>query len=80
MLASLLKSKTASEVSVRIVNTFVAMRKFILANAQVFQRLESVEQRQIVTDGKMNEILNRLNAGEVPSQGFSPIITVSILK
>ena len=69
MLASLLKSKTASEVSVRIVNTFVAMRKFILANAQVFQRLESVEQRQIVTDGKMNEILNRLNAGEVPSQG-----------
>ena len=31
MLASLLKSKTASEVSVRIVNTFVAMRKFILA-------------------------------------------------
>ena len=69
MLASLLKSKTASEVSVRIVNAFVAMRKFILANAQVFQRLESVEQRQIVTDGKVNEILNRLNAGEVPLQG-----------
>ena len=69
MLASLLKSKTASEVSVKIVNTFVAMRKFILANAQVFQRLESVEQRQIVTDGKVNEILNRLNAGEVPLQG-----------
>ena len=69
MLASLLKSKTASDVSVRIVNTFVAMRKFILANVQVFQRLESVEQRQIVTDGKVNEILNRLNAGEVPLQG-----------
>ena len=69
MLASLLKSKTAVEVSVRIVNAFVAMRKFILANAQVFQRLESVEQRQIVTEGKVNKILNCLNAGEVPLQG-----------
>ena len=69
MLASLLKSKTAVEVSVRIINAFVAMRKFILANAQVFQRLESVEQRQFVTDGKVNEILNHLNIGDVPSQG-----------
>lgn len=69
MLASLLKSATATEVSVRIVNAFVAMRKFILANAQVFQRIESVEQRQIATEGKVNEILDRLNTGEVPSQG-----------
>ena len=69
MLASLLKSKTASDVSVRIVNAFVAMRKFILTNAQVFQRIESVEQRQIATEGKVNEILNRLNVGDVPVQG-----------
>ena len=69
MLASLLKSATATEVSVRIVNAFVAMRKFILANAQVFQRIESVEQRQIATEGKVSEILNRLNAGDVPVQG-----------
>ena len=64
MLASLLKSATAMEVSVRIVNAFVAMRKFILANAQLFQRIEGVEQRQVATEGKVNEILNRLNAGE----------------
>ena len=69
MLASLLKSATATEVSVRVVNAFVAMRKFIIANAQVFQRIESVEQRQIATEGKVNEILNRLNVGEVPPQG-----------
>jgi hypothetical protein len=69
MLASLLKSATATEVSVRIVNAFVAMRKFLLANAQVFQRIESVEQRQIATEGKVNEILDRLNVGDVPSQG-----------
>ena len=69
MLASLLKSATATEVSVRIVNAFVAMRKFMLAYAQVFQRIEGVEQRQIATEGRVNEILNRLNAGEAPLQG-----------
>ncbi len=69
MLSSLLKSATASEVSVRIVNAFVSMRKFILANSQVFQRLENVEERQLATDDKVNEILNRLNVGDVPLQG-----------
>ena len=69
MLASVLRSHEATQVSLRIVRAFVAMRKFILANAQVFQRIESVEQRQIATEGKVNEILNRLNVGDVPSQG-----------
>ena len=68
MLASVLRSHEATQV-LRIVRAFVAMRKFILANAQVFQRIESVEQRQIATEGKVNEILNRLNVGDVPSQG-----------
>ncbi len=69
MLASVLRSHEATQVSLCIVRAFVAMRKFVLANAQVFQRIESVEQRQIATEGKVNEILNRLNAGDVPSQG-----------
>ena len=69
MLASVLRSHEATQVSLRIVRAFVAMRKFILANAQVFQRIESVEQRQIATEGKVNEILNRLNVGDVPLQG-----------
>ena len=69
MLASVLRSHEATQVSLCIVRAFVAMRKFVLANAQVFQRIESVEQRQIATEGKVNEILNRLNASDVPSQG-----------
>ena len=69
MLASVLRSHEATQVSLRIVRAFVAMRKFILANAQVFQRIASVEQRQIATEGKVNEILNRLNVGDVPLQG-----------
>ena len=69
MLASVLRSHEATQVSLRIVRAFVAMRKFLLANAQVFQRIESVEQRQIATEGKVNEILNRLNVDDVPLQG-----------
>ena len=69
MLASLLKTEIAVAMSVRIVNAFVTMRKFLLANAQVFCRLEKVEQRQFTTDEKVNEILNRLNMGAPPPQG-----------
>ena len=40
MLSAVLKSDTAVKISVQIMKAFVAMRKFMLANAQVFQRLE----------------------------------------
>ena len=69
MLASLLKTDIAVAMSVRIVNAFVTMRRFLQANAQLFCRLEKVEQRQLTTDEKVNEILNRLNLGDPPPQG-----------
>jgi len=69
MLASVLRSHEATRVSLRIVRAFVAMRKFILANAQVFQRIEAVEKRQIETDVKVDSILQRLDANETPAQG-----------
>ena len=69
MLASVLRSREATLVSLRIVRAFVAMRKFLMENAHVFQRIANVEQRQIATEGKVNEILNRLNVGEIPPQG-----------
>ena len=69
MLASVLRSREATLVSLRIVRAFVAMRKFLQENEQVFQRIASVEQCQIATEGKVNEILNRLNTDDVPSLG-----------
>ncbi len=69
MLASVLKSPMATEVSVRVVNAFVEMRRFLKENAMLFSRLENVEQRQIATEGKVNEILNCLNERETPVQG-----------
>ncbi|MFY1112616.1 MAG: hypothetical protein AB3K77_13165 [Methanosarcinaceae archaeon] len=57
--------------SVRIINAFVAMRKFILANAQVFQRLDTLELKQLDTDKKMENILVAIESREIkPKQGI----------
>ena len=69
MLSSVLRSPTAIEANIRIMRAFSAMRRFLLANAQVFQRIEVVEKRQIATDAKVDSILERLDAAETPIQG-----------
>ena len=69
MLSSVLRSPTAIEVNIRIMRAFSAMRRFLLANAQMFQRIEAVEKRQIATDAKVDSILQRLDAAETPLRG-----------
>lgn len=39
------------------------MRKFIVANAAIFQRLEAVELKQLTTDQKIDKILDQLEEG-----------------
>ena len=75
MLSAVLRSKTAIEVSIRIIDAFVHMRHFIQDNAQVFARLESVEHRQmkfeIETSANFEEIFNALESGKkMPDQGI----------
>jgi len=43
MLSAVLKSETAVKVSIQIINAFVTMRRFIAANAFIFQRLDTLE-------------------------------------
>lgn len=63
MLSGILRSDTAIEANIRIMRAFVAMRRFLLANAQVFQRIETLELRQITTDKKLNAIMDKLDDG-----------------
>jgi hypothetical protein len=42
MLSAVLRNKSAIEVSIKIVDSFVNMRRFISANNTVFQRLETI--------------------------------------
>jgi len=60
MLSGVLRSEIAVQVSLQIMRTFVSMRKFILNNAQVFQRLDSLEIKQLKTDQKLNHVLKAL--------------------
>ena len=69
-LSSVLHSPTAIEVSVRITEAFVAMRQFLIQNASVFQRLESLERHQLATDQRVDEVFRKLEAGQQPKQGI----------
>lgn len=77
MLSTVLHSQTAIAVSIKIVDAFVSMRRFIATNAQLFQRLETIEyhqlemkQHQEVTDKRIDEVFKRLDANIPPIQGI----------
>jgi len=53
MLASVLKSETAIVASVKIMRAFVAMRRFLVQNANLLIRIAYLEKHQIETDEKM---------------------------
>jgi len=56
MLSAVLRSATAIKVSIQIMDAFVGMRKFIGNNAAIFQRLDSIEQKQYLTDTKLDQV------------------------
>ena len=81
MLSAVLTSQTAIEKSVKIMDAFVGMRRYLVANAQIYQRLDCVEKQQLQnklwmeqTDDKINSILTMMdnNAPKIlPEQIFN---------
>lgn len=77
MLSTVLRSETAIRVSIRIMDAFVAMRHFMTTNAEVFQRLSTMEYHQLEmlrhqkeADRRIDEVFRRLDAGSAkPKQG-----------
>lgn len=71
MLSAVLKSETAVKMSIQIINAFVAMRRFLVENASVFQRLDKVELKQIETDKKVDQIFDAMRSKDIePKQGI----------
>ena len=70
MLSSVLRSPTAIEANIRIMRAFTSMRHFLVNNAQVFQRLSTIEYHQIETDKRIDEVFKRLDANITPQQGI----------
>lgn len=60
-LSGVLRSPYAIEVNIRIMRAFVAMRRFLSANAGMFQRIEALEQHQTLTDQKVEQVLKRMD-------------------
>ena len=70
MLSSVLRSKTAIDVNIRIMRAFTAMRSFVMNNAHLFSRIETLEHNHLLmnshlseTDRKIDEVLTRLDNG-----------------
>ena len=78
MLSSVLRSKTAIDVNIRIMRAFTSMRSFLMNNAHVFQRLETIEHNYLLVnnrlsehDRKFDEVLARLDTKIAePIEGF----------
>ena len=71
MLSAVLRSPEAVKVSIQIMDAFVAMRHFLLSNAQVFRRLDRIELKQLETDHKIEQVFEKLDARLIqPRQGI----------
>ena len=72
MLASVLHSDIAINVSIGIMNAFVEMRRFIANNALLFERISNVELKQLEyqkqTDEKLEQIFEYISEHEEASQ------------
>ena len=64
MLSGVLKNEIAIKVSVNIMRAFVEMRKFLMLNGQVFERLTSMEYKLLEHDKKFDEVFNQLQLEE----------------
>jgi hypothetical protein len=84
MLSSVLRSQTAIEVNIQIMRAFVSMRHFMVNNASMFSRLETIEYHQLEilqhqqdtdkhlqeSDKRIEEVFRRLDEGNAkPKQG-----------
>ena len=64
MLSALLKSDIAVSVSVNIMKAFIEMRKFLMLNGQVFERLTNIEYKLLDYDKKFDQVFNQLQLEE----------------
>lgn len=60
MLSGLLRNDIAIKVSINIMDAFVEMRKFILNNGRIFERLTTIEYKMLEHDKKFDEVFDEL--------------------
>ena len=72
MLSAVLRSQTAIEVSIKIIDTLINMRKILTQNASLLTIIDSIEKRQISyeikNDTKVDAILNAIEEKGTPQK------------
>lgn len=72
MLSAVLRSPTAIEVSIKIMDAFVEMRHFIADNAHMFEQIRNIELKQAeyqkATDDRFEKVFDYMGAHKEPRQ------------
>ena len=72
MLSAILKSETAIKVSIRIMETFVEMRKYMANASLLYEKLNALELRQLTfeenTDAKFEKVFDYIASHEASTQ------------
>lgn len=71
MLSAILKSDKAIDISIKIIDSFVSMRKLIFQNIPIFERFERIEQRLTIHDENFDKLFDALKDKTLkPKQGI----------
>jgi len=71
MLATVLKSKSAIDVTKQIMKIFIKMRKVLLQNASLFQRIDSIEYKLLDHNKNFDKIFKAIESKNInPVQGI----------
>ena len=78
MLSAILKSKTAINISIKIIDSFVNMRKLINSNNFYTKQLKNIEKRQLSYEIKSDENFNKIFKA-LESNVYCPSLSIPIL-
>jgi len=77
MLSSVLKSKAAVNVSIAIMDAFVAMRQYLYQNGGIVNRISNIESKDLEQDARLHDhelkidsIFEAMDRGELKSKGL----------
>lgn len=71
MLSAIIRTPIAVKTSIQIIRAFIVLRKLVLSNTELFQRIGIVELKQLETDKKMDIVFKALERREhIPDKGI----------
>ena len=64
MLSGVLKNEIAIQISIKIIRAFIEMRRFLVSNGQIFERLTKIEYKLLEQDKKIENLFEKFDQSE----------------